>query len=187
MFGFGGLLPVLTILLAGLLTTTIGSIIRDRYTNWVKMARTQKVMAAWRKEQMEAMRKGQQTRLSQLKEAQQGFMKDSMEVQTAPMKSMAWTMFMFIVIFTWLRLFVAAGTRFRAMAKQRGLNLEAFGRAAEHDPSIDRALDKAVLTEIRAHVAEGRDVVVDGRVQAYLLATEKIPSLKVLIDAPLAV
>jgi len=106
MFGFGGLLPVLTILLAGLLTTTIGSIIRDRYTNWVKMARTQKVMAAWRKQQMEAMRKGQQTRLSQLKEAQQGFMKDSMEVQTAPMKSMAWTMFMFIVIFTWLRLFV---------------------------------------------------------------------------------
>jgi uncharacterized membrane protein (DUF106 family) len=106
MFGFGGFLPVLTILLAGLLTTTIGSIIRDHYTNWVKMARTQKVMSAWRKEQMEAMRKGQQTRLSQLKEAQQGFMKDSMEVQTAPMKSMAWTMFMFIVIFTWLRLFV---------------------------------------------------------------------------------
>ena len=104
--GFGGTLPVLTILLAGLMTTTIGSIIRDRYTNWVKMARTQKVMTAWRKEQMEAMRKGQQTRLSQLKEAQQGFMKDSMEVQTAPMKSMAWTMFMFIVFFTWLRLFV---------------------------------------------------------------------------------
>ncbi len=89
MFGFGGTLPVLTILLAGLLTTTIGSIIRDHYTNWV-----------------EALRKGQQTRLAQLKEAQQGFMKDQMEVQTAPMKSMAWTMFMFIVIFTWLRLFV---------------------------------------------------------------------------------
>jgi len=104
--GFGGTLPVLTILLAGLMTTTIGSIIRDRYTNWVKMARTQKVMTAWWKEQMEAMRKGQQTRRSQLKEAQQGFMKDSMEVQTAPMKSMAWTMFMFIVFFTWLRLFV---------------------------------------------------------------------------------
>ncbi len=106
LIGFGGVLPVLTILLAGLLTTTIGSIIRDHYTNWVKMARTQKVMSAWRKEQMEALRKGQQTRLAQLKEAQQGFMKDSMEVQTAPMKSMAWTMFMFIVIFTWLRFFV---------------------------------------------------------------------------------
>src|SRR2546427_4790296 len=82
---------------------------------------------------------------------------------------------------------VSAGTRFRAMAKDRGLGLEALGRAAERDPSIDRALDKAVLSEIRAHVAKGRDVVVDGRIQAYLLAKEKIPCLKVLIDAPLAV
>ena len=106
LIGFGGTLPVLTILLAGMLTTTISSIIRDHYTNWVKMARTQKIMAAWRKEQMEAIRKGQQTKLEKLKEAQQGFLKDSMEVQMAPMKSTAWTMFMFIVVFTWLRLFV---------------------------------------------------------------------------------
>jgi len=105
-FGFGGALPVLTILLAGMMTTTISSIIRDHYTNWVKMARTQKIMGAWRKEQMEALRKGQTTKLAKLKEAQQGFMKDSMEMQTAPLKSMAWTMFLFIVIFTWLRLFV---------------------------------------------------------------------------------
>lgn len=82
---------------------------------------------------------------------------------------------------------VSAGTRFRAMAKERGLNLEAFGRAAERDPSIDRALDKAVLAEIRAHLAKGRDVVVDGRIQAYLLGKEKIPCVKVLIDAPLEV
>src|SRR2546427_12842112 len=82
---------------------------------------------------------------------------------------------------------VSAGTRFRAMAKDRGLSLEALGSAAERDPSIDRALDKAVLSEIRAHVAKGRDVVVDGRIQAYLLAKERIPCLKVLIDPPLAV
>src|SRR5947208_14591143 len=80
---------------------------------------------------------------------------------------------------------VSAGTRFRAMAKQRGLNLEAFGRAAEHDPSIDRALDKAVLTEVRAHVAEGRDVVVDGLVRPYLLASEKIPPVRLLIGSTL--
>src|SRR2546428_10099507 len=82
---------------------------------------------------------------------------------------------------------VSAGTRFRAMAKERGLSLEEFGRAAEGDPSIDRALDAAVLSEIRTHVAEGRDVVVDGRIQAYLPAKEKIPCLKAMIDAPLAV
>src|SRR3989442_3603283 len=76
LFGFGGTLPVLTILLAGILTTTIGSIIRDHYTNWVKMARTQKVMSAWREENMEAMRKGQQTKLAQLKEGHKGVAKD---------------------------------------------------------------------------------------------------------------
>jgi len=104
--GFGGLLPTVTILFAGVMTTTISAIIRNHYTNWVKMARTQKVMAAWRKEQMEALRKGQTTKLAKLKEAQAGFMKDTMEMQTTPLKSMAWTMLLFIVIFTWLRLFV---------------------------------------------------------------------------------
>jgi uncharacterized membrane protein (DUF106 family) len=106
MIGFGGALPVVTILLAGMLTTTVSSLIRDHYTNWVKMARTQKIMSAWRKEQMDAVRKGQTTKLEKLKEAQQSFVKDTMEMQATPLKSMAWTMFMFIVIFTWLRLFV---------------------------------------------------------------------------------
>src|SRR5437867_13426237 len=77
---------------------------------------------------------------------------------------------------------VSAGTRFRAMAKARGLGLEALGRAAQRDPSIDRALDKAVLSEIRAHVAKGRDVVVDGGIKAYLLAQAKILCVKVMTD-----
>src|SRR5881409_3192268 len=38
---------------------------------------------------------------------------------------------------------VSAGTRFRAMAKARGLGLEALGRAAERDPSIDRGAREA--------------------------------------------
>lgn len=105
-FGFGGALPVLTILLAGILTTAISSVVRDRYSDWVKFARVQKVMGAWRKEQMEAVRKGQATKLAKLKEAQRGFMKDSTEMQFAQMKPLAWTMLLFIVIFTWLRLFV---------------------------------------------------------------------------------
>ena len=82
---------------------------------------------------------------------------------------------------------VSAGTKFRAMAKERGMGLEAFGRAAEKDPSIDRALDRAILEEIRAKQAAGANVVVDGRIQAHLLSKERIPCLKVLIDAPLEV
>lgn len=104
--GFGGRYPVITILLAGLLTTTISSVIRDHYTDWIKMVRVQKTMAAWRKAQMEAIRKGNQAELAKLKAIQQSFMKDSMDVQTAPLKSMAWTFFLFIVLFTWLRFFV---------------------------------------------------------------------------------
>lgn len=104
--GFGGALPVVTILFAAIITTTIGSVIRDHYTNWVKMARTQKIMGAWRKEQMDAIRKGQTTKIEKLKEVQKQFAKEQMEMMYTPYKSMAWTLFLFIVIFTWLRLFV---------------------------------------------------------------------------------
>ncbi len=104
--GFGGGAPALTILFAGMLTTTVSAVLRDRFTDWVKMARTQKVMAAWRKEQMDAVRKGNQAKLNKLKESQQLHMKDQMEMIYAPYKMMALTMFLFIVIITWLRFFV---------------------------------------------------------------------------------
>ena len=55
---------------------------------------------------------------------------------------------------------ISAGTKFRAMAKERGMTLEAFGKAAEKDPSIDRALDRAILDEIRERQARGENVVV---------------------------
>jgi predicted cytidylate kinase len=83
--------------------------------------------------------------------------------------------------------FVSAGREFRRLAKERGMSLEDFGRLAEVDPEIDPALDRAVLEEILRWDASGRDVVVDGRIQAHLLAARKVPSLKVLIDAPVAV
>jgi predicted cytidylate kinase len=82
---------------------------------------------------------------------------------------------------------VSAGTRFREMARERGMSLEELGREAEKDPSIDRDLDAAVLSEIRAKQAAGAKIVVDGRIQAYLLTRQRIPCVKVLIDAPLDV
>jgi len=82
---------------------------------------------------------------------------------------------------------VSAGMRFRAMAKERGLSLEELGRLAEADPVIDRSLDRAVYEEIESNASNGRNVVVDGRIQAYLLAQRHVECLKVLIDAPLDV
>src|SRR2546428_14145653 len=80
---------------------------------------------------------------------------------------------------------VSAGTKFRAMAKERGMSLEAFGRAAEKDPMVDRALDAAILAEIRKYDAAGGNVVVDGRIQGHLLSKERGPWLKALVDTAL--
>jgi len=79
---------------------------------------------------------------------------------------------------------VSAGMKFRRMAEERGMDLEDLGRSAERDHEIDRALDRAVLEEILRQDAAGRDVIVDGRIQAYLLTERRIPCLKVLVDAP---
>ena len=82
---------------------------------------------------------------------------------------------------------VSAGVKFRAMAEARGMSLEAFGAAAEKDHEIDRTLDREILEEVLRYDASGRDVIVDGRIQAHLLAARRIPCLKILNDAPLAI
>ena len=104
--GFGGFFPVITILLAGLLTTTISSVLRHHYTDWIRMMKFQRTSAALRKDQMAAVRKGNQAQIQKFRAIQQGMMKENMDVQFAPMKSMAWTFFLFIVLFTWLRFFI---------------------------------------------------------------------------------
>ncbi len=104
--GFGGHFPVITILLAGMLTTTISSILRHYHMDWVKMARNQKVMAAFRKENMEALRKGNQSKIAKMKKVQQDLMRQNSEVSLNSMKPVIYTFFLFIVLFVWLRVFV---------------------------------------------------------------------------------
>lgn len=82
---------------------------------------------------------------------------------------------------------VSAGAKFRERARVRGIDLAAFGRLAESDHDIDRALDHEVLEDVLRYDAAGRDVIVDGRIQAQLLAQRRVPCVKVFIDAPLDV
>ncbi|HYM40511.1 MAG TPA: cytidylate kinase family protein, partial [Thermoplasmata archaeon] len=82
---------------------------------------------------------------------------------------------------------VSAGLKFRQMAKDRAMDLDSFSKAAEADPDIDRSLDRAVLEEILRLDSLGRDVIVDGRIQAHLLTLRRVPCLKVMIDAALKV
>jgi predicted cytidylate kinase len=82
---------------------------------------------------------------------------------------------------------ISAGSLFRTMAKERGVDLTAFGAAAEADHALDRGLDERVGGEVEAAHRRGEDVVVDGRIQAYLLPRRGVPCFRVYVDAPLAV
>jgi uncharacterized membrane protein (DUF106 family) len=104
--GFGGHFPVITILLAGMLTTSISSILRHYHMDWVKMARNQKVMAAFRKENMEVLRKGNQAKIAKMKKIQQRLMQENSQTSLNSMKPVIYTFFLFIVLFVWLRVFV---------------------------------------------------------------------------------
>ncbi len=82
---------------------------------------------------------------------------------------------------------ISAGTIFRKEAADRGMTLERFGAYAEAHKEVDRKLDAAVAAAVEQRVAKRQNVVVDGRLQPWLLARRGIPCFKVLIDAPLEV
>jgi uncharacterized membrane protein (DUF106 family) len=54
------------------------------------------------------MRKGNRSEVDKLNKIRQGFMKDQMDIQMNSMKPLAWTFFLFIVLFAWLNVFVNA-------------------------------------------------------------------------------
>lgn len=106
LLGFGGRYPVITILLAGLLMTTVSSVLRHFMTPWIRMARMNKIMGAFQKESMEALRKGNTNKVEKLREKRQEMMSEFSDIQMVSFKQMAATLLMFVVFFAWLRGFV---------------------------------------------------------------------------------
>ena len=106
LMGFGGRYPIVTLFLAGIFVTTLSTIARHFFTPWIRMARMNHVMSSLRKEQMEAFKKGNMSKVEKLRAKQQGAMKEFQDIQTIQFKFMGYTMFFFIIFFTWLRLFV---------------------------------------------------------------------------------
>jgi uncharacterized membrane protein (DUF106 family) len=128
--GFGAAYPVITILLAGSLTTIISSVVRHVFTDWVKTTRINKRDAAVRKATMEAVRQGNRTKAAKLREVQMSMQAETLDVRFAPMKSMAVTFLLFILVFSWLGQFVygnvgSAGTVFFAVPWQTQTDLRA--------------------------------------------------------------
>ncbi len=106
LMGFGGRYPIVTLFLAGIFVTTLSTIARHFFTPWIRMARMNHTMGALRKEQMEALRKGNLSKVEKLRGRQREAMKEFQDIQTIQFKFMGYTMFFFIVFFTWLRLFM---------------------------------------------------------------------------------
>ena len=103
--GFGGAFPLLSLFLAGAFTTLISALSRHVFTDWVKMTRVNKKMRALQKAQMDALRRGNTAKVARLKELQSEIRMESMDVQLASLKPLAFTFLPFIVFWAWLSQF----------------------------------------------------------------------------------
>lgn len=73
---------------------------------------------------------------------------------------------------------VDGGTVFREMAAEHGLDVNEFSRVAEGDAEIDLELDQRL-----ADRAKQGDVVLESRLAGWIAVNERLPALKVWIDA----
>ncbi len=75
--------------------------------------------------------------------------------------------------------YVLVGQIFRQMAAEREVDLDAFGRLAEEDETIDKELDKRMLAIAEANGS----IILEGRLTGSLLKWHKIPVFAVYVDA----
>lgn len=74
---------------------------------------------------------------------------------------------------------ISAGEVFRMLAKERGMELAAFGRLAEEDESVDRMIDAR-----QKEMGESQDnIIIEGRLAGWMVDNA---DLRILVNAPLA-
>ena len=115
LFGFGGRYPVLTLFCAAILTTGISTAVRHYFSDWVRMAKTQKQTSALSKATMEAIRRGNMNKVQKLRGQSAQLRTDNMSVQFAPMKSMVFTFLLFILVFAWLGNFMGSTVKAKGL------------------------------------------------------------------------
>ncbi len=104
--GFDYQYPMLTLALAGLIMVSFSIIVRSLFTDYVDMARSQKVMSEFNKELRQARQDNNLYKIKKLTEHQQEIMSKSMEMSTQQLKLMPATLLFIIPIFAWVFLFV---------------------------------------------------------------------------------
>lgn len=74
-----------------------------------------------------------------------------------------------------------SGNIFRQLVKESGLTLSEFGKMCEEDPSVDKQLDERIVQIARTN----ENIILEGRLTAFMLQKNGIPAFKVLMDADL--
>lgn len=74
---------------------------------------------------------------------------------------------------------ISAGEVFRQLAREKGMDLAAFGELAENDPSIDLMID----ARQKQIAAEQDDIIVEGRLSGRMVEQA---DLRIWLNAPLA-
>lgn len=74
---------------------------------------------------------------------------------------------------------VTAGMIFRNLAVERNMTLQEFSEYAEEHPEVDWELDRRMVNR-----AKDGDVVLEGRLTAWMMERENIDALKVWLEAP---
>ena len=98
--------PVLTLIIAGLIMTSLSMIIRSIMTDTVKQQRSQSEMKAFQAELRKARIENNLYKIKKLSDQQSAMMAKSMEGTGAMMKTMPITMLIVIPIFAWVRYFI---------------------------------------------------------------------------------
>lgn len=78
---------------------------------------------------------------------------------------------------------IISGNIFRQMARESRMSLADFGRMCETDPEADRMLDDRMVQIARCQ----DDVILEGRLTAYMLTRNDISAFRVYMDADLDV
>ncbi len=106
---FDGAYPVLTLIIAGTIMITLGTVIRGFLQNPIKMAKNQQIQSEFNKELRQARIENNLFKLKKLEEMQPQIMAMTMQQSTDQMKVMPITMLFVIPIYAWVWYFLSTG------------------------------------------------------------------------------
>ncbi len=104
--GFGGSLPVITIMIAELIVVIVGTTLRIIFTDFVEQARVQGIMGALRVEQRAAFKERDQDRIKKLNQQQNKYLVENTQLMNKQMRILPITLVIIFPLFTWLSVFL---------------------------------------------------------------------------------